>query len=85
MLDMPSILSEDRESAEKVAIDFLTQKKNPKSIGIDGVVLDDATGVWHVRGHLEDNEGTAYKFLVRVISGDDKVYDWNLEPQKTEG
>jgi hypothetical protein len=71
------MLSSMREKAEQLAIDFLTKKKNPKHIDVDGVVLDGATGLWHVKGRLEDNKGVTCKFLVRII-GDDEVYDWTL-------
>lgn len=76
------MLSENREKAEKAAIDFLVHKKNPKQINVDGVVLDNTTGLWHVKGRLEDNKGVTCKFLVRMI-GDHEVYDWTIsEPEK---
>lgn len=66
-----------REKAEQMTIDFITKKKNPKQIDIDGVVLDNATGLWHVKGRLEDSNGMKSKFLVRVL-WDREVYDWTL-------
>jgi hypothetical protein len=69
---------ETREKAEKLAIEFLTRKMNPKQIGVDGVVFDNATGLWHVKGRMEDSKGVTRKFLVRVI-WDREVYDWTTD------
>jgi hypothetical protein len=72
------MLPETREKAEKLAIEFLTQKINPKQIVVDGVVLNNVTGLWDVKGRLEDSKGETRKFLVRVI-WDREVYDWTTD------
>lgn len=75
------MLSEIREKVEKAAREFLIQKKNPKQIDVEGVVLDDESRLWHVKGRLEDSKGGTRKFLVRMAD-EHEVYDWTVsEPQ----
>jgi hypothetical protein len=50
---------------------------------VDGVVLDNATQLWHVKGRLEDSEGATRKFVVRMVDEHD-VYDWTMSESRDE-